>query len=208
MENVAQPRIAQKSFNPFPYLLIIILLLSFILIDNISVSALTVDDLFGNKNYIISKHSVVSNAPEWTNDDFPTSFIFYNLEDKTYYVATSVVCCGYRDNGYINSLDETFKLGDSTFRFYRWNGTEYENMQYMDSIDLSVYKLVSYNDSVSSLYVNDRLIVEFDKSVTGILDTSVTVITHMLKCLPILIALSVSVILIAISIFVKVRCFV
>ena len=107
-------------------------------------------------DYMISDETIIANAPIWNNNDFPTSFIFYNESDGMYYNVTSISCCGYKDNAYINTVDNTFRLGNGSFRLYYWRYTnEWRYQNSFNSIDLSTFKLVSYNNAISKLYIDD-----------------------------------------------------
>ena len=131
-------------------ILFIFTLLMLILCFSIGASCAELED------YMLTDETIIANAPVWDNSDFPTSFIFYNIENQMYYVATSASCCGYKDNAYINTVDNTFRLGNGSFRLYYWRYTnEWRYQNEFNSIDLSIFKLVSYNDAISKLYIDD-----------------------------------------------------
>lgn len=204
MENIVETKITQKSFNPFPFLLLLMLMF-LVVVNSVNSSALTIDDIFGNSKYLIHNKNIINNAPSWNNEDFPTKFIFYNLEDNHYYLTTSPSCCGYKHNGYINTLTEVFVLGDKSFRLYKYDGTEWVNLPNIESIDLSIFKLVDYDSSISKLYIDNKLVLSFMECLNGLFDMITTITFNIFRIIPLVIIFGASMIILVTKAFIKIK---
>lgn len=170
---------------------IIMFVVVLMLLTTINVFAISVSD------YMITDETIISNAPTWYNSDFPTYYLFYNESDNKYYVATSKSCCGYEINSDIDVYYDVFKLGDSEFRLYSYNNSEWRDMRYVNELDMKDYILVSYSESVSDVSYSNLYLYNF-KQMLKRFDASLSTIDYsylfkgVLKAFPVLFTILLS----------------